>query len=140
VIYAGPSQKLSSSESDALATSPRESLSKDLSGGQTSPHAAATGTLNLSVDITEVNGSYPLINVVTIAAVFVPLYLGGATVTAWIADRKTGQVVAEIDATGCGQILSGFGAASRPPGQSRTVLNQESRTIAKEAERVYGIH
>ena len=73
-------------------------------------------------------------NLVTTAAVFVPLDLGDANVTAWIVDQKTGEAVAEIEIVGCGQIyqvLPSFQAL----GQSKLLLKKESRSITKELSR-----
>jgi hypothetical protein len=89
----------------------------------------------LNANITKIKRSHPWVNLVTTAAVFVPLDLGDANVTAWIVDRKTGEAVAEIETVGCGQVyqvLPSFQAL----GQSKLLLKKESRTIAKELSRM----
>src|SRR5262249_45594593 len=80
--------------------------------------------------------SHPIVNVITTAAVFVPLDLGAANVTAWMMDRTTGDPIAEIEITGRGQIyqvLPSFQAL----GQSKLLLKKESRTIARELSRMH---
>jgi len=136
VAYTGPSNKLKPQESAKLVSLLHDSLVKDLSTTKLSPETAATGTLILNADITKVKRSHPLVNVVTIAAVFVPLDLGDANVTASIVDEKTGQVIAEIETVGCGQIYQVF-ASLQALGQSKIVLKKESRSIATEVARMY---
>jgi len=136
VAYTGPSNKLKPQESVKLASLLHDSLVTDLSTKKLSSDTAATGTLVLNADITKVKRSHPLVNVVTIAAVFVPLDLGDANVTARLVDEETSQVVAEIETVGCGQIYQVF-ASLQALGQSKIVLKKESRSIAREVARVY---
>src|SRR6516225_9436291 len=100
VAYTGPSNKLKPQESAQLVSLLHDSLVKDLSTTKLSPETAATGTLILNADITKVKRSHTLVNVVTIAAVFVPLDLGDTNVTASIVDEKTGQVIVQIESVG----------------------------------------
>jgi hypothetical protein len=72
---------------------------------------------------------------VTIAAVFVPLDLGGANVTAWLVDPKTGRAMVEIEAVGCGQIYQVLGSL-QALGQGKIALKKESRSIAREVTRM----
>jgi Protein of unknown function (DUF3313) len=135
VAYTGPSKKLKPQESAKLESLLHDSLVKDLAATNLSQNTLATETLTLNANITKVKRSHPIINVVTIAAVFVPLDLGDANVTASIVD-ETGQVVAEIETVGCGQIYQVLGSL-QALGQSKIVLKKESRTIAKEVARMY---
>jgi hypothetical protein len=136
IAYTGPSKKLKPQESTELVSLLHDSLAKDLSTTKLGPDSTAAGTLTLSADITKVKRSHPLLNVVTIAAVFVPLDLGGANVTASLVDEKTGQVVAEIESVGCGQIYQVLGSL-RALGQSKIALKKQSRSIAGEITRMY---
>ncbi len=136
VAYTGPSKKLKAQESDKMVSLLRDSLTKDLSSVRLGPDVSATRRLTVNANITSVKRSHPLVNVVTIAAVFVPLDLGGAKVTAWIADEETGQNLAEIETVGCGQIYQVLGSL-QALGQSKIVLKKQSRSIAKEVERMH---
>jgi len=135
VAYTGPSNKLKPQESVKLVSLLHDSLVTDLSTTKLSPETAAARTLILNADITKVKRSHPLVNVVTIAAVFVPLDLGDANVTARLVDEETSQVVAEIETVGCGQIYQVF-ASLQALGQSKIVLKKESRSIAREVARM----
>ena len=135
VAYTGPSNKLKPQESVKLVSLLHDSLVTDLSTTKLSPDTAAARTLILNADITKVKRSHPLVNVVTIAAVFVPLDLGDANVTARLVDEKTSQVVVEIETVGCGQIYQVF-ASLQALGQSKIVLKKESRSIAREVARM----
>ena len=136
IAYTGPSNKLKPQESAQLTSLLHDSLAKDLATTKFSPDSPAAGTLRLNADITKVKRSHPVVNVITIAAVFVPLDLGGANVTASLVDEKTGQVIAEIDTVGCGQIYQVLGSL-RALGQSKIVLKKQSRSIAGEVTRIY---
>jgi hypothetical protein len=136
VAYTGPAGKFKQKDSENLVTLLHDSLERDLSTAKLSQQTSATGTLTLNANITHVKRSHPMVNVITTAAVFVPLDLGEANVTAWIVDRTTGQPIAEIEIVGCGQIyqvLPSFQAL----GQSKLLLKKESRTIAKELSRMH---
>jgi Protein of unknown function (DUF3313) len=96
VAYTGSTKKLKQKDSDKLESLLHNSLAKDLPTAKLSQDTSATGALTLNANITKVKRSHPWVNLVTTAAVFVPLDLGGANVTAWIVDQKTGEAVAEI--------------------------------------------
>jgi hypothetical protein len=135
VAYTGPAEKLKQKDSDKLESLLHDSLAKDLPTAKLSQDTSATGALTLNANITKVKRSHPWVNLVTTAAVFVPLDLGDANVTAWIVDQKTGEAVAEIEIVGCGQIyqvLPSFQAL----GQSKLLLKKESRSITKELSRM----
>lgn len=136
VAYTGPSNKLKPQESAKLVSLLHDSLVKDLSAAKLNPDSTTTGTLTLNAEITKVKRSHPLVNAVTIAAVFVPLDLGDANVTASLMDEKTGQVIAQIESVGCGQIYQVIGSL-QALGQSKIVLKKQSRSIAKEVARMY---
>ena len=135
VAYTGPAKQLKQKDSDKLTSFLHNALAKELPTAKLSQGTSATGALALNANITKVKRSHPWVNLVTTAAVFVPLDLGKANVTAWIVDQKTGEAVAELEITGCGQIyqvLPSFQAL----GQSKLLLKKESRTIAKELSRM----
>jgi hypothetical protein len=136
VAYTGPAKKLKPQESAKLVTVLHDSLEKDLQSTKLGSDTAATGTLILDANITKVKRSHPIINVVTIAAVFVPLDLGGANVMASIRDERTGQVIAQIESVGCGQIYQVLGSL-QALGQSKIVLKKQSRLIAREVGKIY---
>jgi len=135
VAYTGPSRKLNPQDSAKLVSLLRDSLARDLSAAGPAPQAALTHPLTLNASITSVKSSHPLINLVTIAAVFVPLDLGGANVTAWLVDPKTGRAMVEIEAVGCGQIYQVLGSL-QALGQGKIALKKESRSIAREVTRM----
>jgi Protein of unknown function (DUF3313) len=135
VAYTGQANKLKPQESDKLVLLLHDTLITDLAATKLSRDIAAAGALTLNANITRVKRSHPWINVVTMAAVFVPLDLGAANVTAWIVDQRTGQVVAEIETGGCGQIYQVL-QSLQPFGQSKLVLRKESRSISKEVNRM----
>jgi hypothetical protein len=137
VIYTGPAKKLKPEESQKLTSLLRDSLIKDLSAARLGTGSSATESLTLDAQITHVKRVHPWVNVVTMAAVFVPLDFGGANVTAWVVDGQKGQIIAEIDTVGCGQIYEAF-ASLQPLGQSRLALKKDSRSIAREVARMNG--
>jgi peptidyl-tRNA hydrolase len=136
VAYTGSAHSLQPKQASSLVVLLHDSLVKELSAANLSSNQKATRSLILNVNITRVKRSHPLVNAVTIAAVFVPLDLGKADVTAQVVDEKTGQIVAEIDAAGCGHIYQVL-ASLQPLGQSKIVLKKESRTLAREVTRIY---
>jgi hypothetical protein len=131
VAYTGPAKKLKQKDSDKLESLLHDSLAKDLPTARLSQNTSATGTLTLNANITKVKRSHPLVNVITMAAVFIPLDLGDANFTAWIVDQKTGEAVAEIEIVGCGQIYQVL-PSLQALGQSKLLLKKESRLITKE--------
>ncbi len=135
VAYTGPARKLKSKDADKLVSLLQTSLTKDLTTAKLSSDPSATSSLVLNADITKVKRSHPIVNVITTAAVFVPLDLGDANMTAHIVDMKTGQEVAEIETVGCGQIYQVW-PSFQPLGQSKLLLKKESRSIAKELSRM----
>jgi hypothetical protein len=130
VSYTGPVKKLRSQESQKLATLLRDSLTKALSAAKLSPGSSATKSLTLNAQITDVKRVHPWVNVVTMAAVFAPLDFGGANVTAWLIDQQKGQIVAQIETVGCGQIYEAF-PSLQSLGQAKLALKKDSRAIAK---------
>jgi Protein of unknown function (DUF3313) len=135
VTYTGKEKKLKPEESDKLASILRDSLTKDLSVATLSDQKSAAGSLILNADITYVKRVHPWVNVLTMAAVFVPLDFGGANVTAQLVDRQTGQIVAQIETVGCGQIYEVL-ASLQPLGQSKLALKKDSRAIAQGVTRI----
>jgi len=135
VSYTGPVKALRPRESDKLANLLRQSLVADLAGAKFNQDTAATETLTLHANITRVKRSHPWVNVVTMAAVVVPLDLGTADVTAWIIDPRTGLAVAAIETKGCGQIYQAW-PSLQPLGQSKLALKKDSRWISKEVNRM----
>ena len=124
VAYSGPAKKLKPQESDRLVSVLHDALSRDLSGAALSTSGSAARVLVLNADITKVRKTHPWLNVVTMAAVFVPLDFGGANATAWIVDQQTSEVVAEIETEGCGQIYEVF-ASLQPLGHSKLALKKD---------------
>ena len=136
IDYTGPSKKLNTRDSGKLTSLVRDSLTKDLASASQGRDNSTAPTLTLNANITSVRRSHPLINLITIAAVFVPLDLGGAKMTASVVDKGTGQTVAEIDTVGCGKIYQVLGSL-QALGQSKIVLAKESRSIVREVTRMY---
>lgn len=135
VAYTGSTRNLKPQESDKLVGLLRDSLSKDLPTAILSTDSQATRALTLNASITRVKRSHPWVNLLTIAAVFVPLDLGKADVSAWIVDSETGQVVATIEIEGCGQIYQVW-PSLQTFGQSRLLLKKESHSIARDVARM----
>ncbi len=135
VAYSGPEKMLRPEEAEKLASLLHNSLTKDLSVAVLSEDKSATDSLILNVDITYVKRGHPWVNVLTMAAVFVPLDFGGANVTARLVNQQTGQIVAEIETVGCGQIYEAF-ASLQSLGQTKLALKKDSRAIAKEVARM----
>jgi hypothetical protein len=131
VTYTGSTKKLSSKDSAKVVSVLQTCLAKDLSTNAVLQTGSAAGTFKVNAEIRSVRRSHPLINAVAIAAVFVPVDLGAAKVTAWVIDENTGQAVAEIDLVGSGQIYQVL-SSLQPLGQGKIVLKHESRLIAKE--------
>jgi hypothetical protein len=136
IAYTGPSKKLNTRDSGKLTSLVRDSLTKDLASASQGGDNSTAPTLTLNANITSVRRSHPLINLITIAAVFVPLDLGGAKMTASVVDKDTGRTVAEIDTVGCGQIYQVLGSL-QALGQSKIVLTKESHSIVREVTRMY---
>jgi hypothetical protein len=135
VTYTGPAKKLKLQESAKMTSLLRDSLTKDLSAATLSADNSAAESLTLNAEITDVKRVHPWVNVLTMAAVFVPLDFGGAKVTAQVVDQQTRQVIVEIQTVGCGQVYEAF-ASLQPLGQSRLALKKNSRSIAKEVGRI----
>jgi hypothetical protein len=135
IAYTGSLKKLKPQESDKLTSLLHDSLARDLSAAKLSPDSLATGSLILNAHITDVKRVHPWVNAVTIAAVFVPLDYGGANVTARVVDQQTGQIIAEIETVGCGQIYEVL-ASLQALGHSKLALKKDSRSIAKEVARM----
>jgi hypothetical protein len=133
--YTGPAKKLEPQESVKMTSLLWDSLTKDLSAAKLNTDNSAAESLTLNAEITDVKRVHPWVNVLTMAAVFVPLDFGGAKVTAWVVDQQTGQVIVEIETVGCGQVYEAF-ASFQPLGQSRLALKKDSRSIAKEVGRI----
>jgi hypothetical protein len=134
VTYTGSTKKLNAKDAAKVVAILRACLEKDLAATEI-PHAAAGNTLKVNAEIRSVRRSHPLINAVSIAAIFVPVDLGAAKVTARVVDAKTGQAVAEIDLAGSGRIYQVI-SSLQPLGQGKIVLKHESRSIAKVVARL----
>lgn len=127
VTYTGRRNMLRPAEKEKLTGLLRDRLTRDL---QIVPMNGDPGhTLKVDADITRIRKSHPWVNVVTAAAVFVPLDLGVATVQARVVDADTGKVLAVIDAEGCGQVYQFF-PSLQALGQSKLLLKKDSRRIA----------
>jgi hypothetical protein len=131
VAYTGPQQKLKPEEAEKLCLLLHETLAKNLSTVELGRNTSGTKALTVNAQITKVKKAHPWVNVVTMAAIFVPLDLGDANVTAWVVDKETKQVVAEIETQGCGQIYEAW-ASLQSLGQSILALKRDSRSITKE--------
>lgn len=135
VAYTGPANKLKAHEADKLESLLHDSMSKDFSAVRLSADPSAARILTTNVNITNVKRTHPWINILTTAAVFVPLDFGKADATAEIVDQRTGQVIAEIESEGCGQVYEVI-PSFQPLGQSRRALKKAGRAIAKEVGRM----
>jgi hypothetical protein len=135
VAYTGSANKLNAQEAAKLESLFRDSLSRDLATVKLNAAPSATRTMTANINVTNVKRTHPWINVVTIAAVFVPLDFGQANATAEIVDQQTGEVIAELEAEGCGQIYEVI-PSLQPLGQSRRALKKAARSIAQEVGRI----
>lgn len=121
---------LSPAESGEMTSLLRDALARDISALKLDTRGTAGGTLTLDADITRVRKSHPWVNVLTTAAVFVPLDLGEATVKARLVDSESGRIVAEFETVGCGQVYQVW-QSLQPLGQSKLLLKKNSRRIAQ---------
>jgi hypothetical protein len=135
VTYTGPANKLNAHEAAKVESLLSDSLSRDFATIKLSAAPSATRSLAANINITNVKRTHTWINILTIAAVFVPLDFGQADATADIVDQQTGEVIAELDAEGCGQIYEVI-PSLQPLGQSRRALKKAGRSIAEEVGRM----
>jgi len=135
ITYSGPADKLKAGEPSKLESLLRASLARDLATSQMDGKPSSGRTLTLNINITNVKRTHPWINILATAAVFVPVDFGKADVTAQILDPQTGQVIAEMDAEGCGQVYEVI-PSFFPLGQSKGALKKAGRSIVREVTRM----
>lgn len=135
VEYTGSPRVLTAAESDQLTSLFRKALTQDIAAAELADTGAGGRTLTLNAKITRVRRSHPWVNVLTTAAVFVPLDLGAADVMVTLVDSETGQAVGEIQSEGCGQIYQVI-ASFQSLGQSKLLLKKQSRRIARSLRQI----
>jgi hypothetical protein len=135
VSYTGSARKLKAHDSEKLESLLRDSLSADFAAVKLNSAPSAARTLTANINITNIKRTHPWINILTTAAIFVPVDFGKADTTAEIVDQQTGQVVAQLEAEGCGQVYEVI-PSFQPLGQSRRALKKAGRSIAKEVARM----
>ncbi len=123
----GDANDISQQEMDDISAHTHRALEESLSPDFSLVQERGPGVLGVRLRITEVVTSRPFLNVITTAAVFVPLDMGGASIEAELYDGESGEMVAAMTAKKMGTPLQVIGSLSRF-GHAKSALD----TWAKE--------
>jgi hypothetical protein len=87
--------------------------------------------LRLKAEVTEVKRANVVLNVITLAAVQIPVSFGGASTHFELSDAQTGEPLAEITMRGRGRIYEVIPSV-QALGHTQKVLRREPRQISKD--------
>lgn len=137
VTYAGPAKAVTKKQAEELIANFHTQLSRQLQGnGLLQESSRSTQTLVLQAQITRIRRSHPWVNVLTTAAIFVPVDLGASEAIVYFVDAQTNAPVLSMETERCGQIYQVI-PSFQALGQSKLLLKKESRMIMKELQELH---
>ena len=131
VRYTGSEIKLTPRQIAELTDLLQTRLDKDLRQVKLAPAPGAAGKLKVDANITDAKATLRKLNLASESAgVIGAADVGAASVTAWVRDGKTQQVVASVEMAESGKHYQ-RGIDLSATGQTRLALREESRTLAQ---------
>jgi hypothetical protein len=131
VRYTGSEIKLTPRQIAELTDLLQTRLDKDLRQVKLAPAPGAAGKLKVDANITDAKATLRKLNLASESVgVIGAADVGAASVTAWVRDGKTQQVVASVEMAESGKHYQ-RGIDLSATGQTRLALREESRTLAQ---------